>query len=91
MTLLNLYSKLVQLPMPEEMDDKLIHTLSLQVYQKLYAKAIMKQGTYKITLSTTEAQGFWLQWNEAKLPTEMVLEKTLLSKYCLIVHQKFAV
>jgi hypothetical protein len=89
MSLLNLFRELSLLPMPTEMEDKLIHAHMLTIYQKFYAKAIMKNKSYSIKLTAPEAIAFWLNWVNAKLPAEMVFEKNLLLTINNNIEQKF--
>jgi cytosine/uracil/thiamine/allantoin permease len=47
---------------PTVMGEKLVHVLMLEIYQKLYQKAILSKKEYSLKLSAPEAIAFWLYW-----------------------------
>ena len=76
---------------PVGMQTKMLHSVLMDVYEKMYKKDFAKKKTYSITLKTHEAVAFWMFFQRYQLPAEMVFEQNLVFTISNSIHQKFSV
>lgn len=78
-------------PTPKDnMYEKLLQTIMVGIYKKLYAKTVEKKASYRITLTPVEAIAFWEYWTDHDYPCT-TLAGNLLNQLCNSIHQKFTV
>lgn len=68
---------------------KLVYSVMLGVYKKLYARAVEKRSKYTITLLPAEAFAFFLLYNNYPLEPAS-FEGNLITTICNNIHQKYA-
>jgi hypothetical protein len=75
---------------PSDMNGKMLHSILMEIYEKMYRKAFKKKSSYTITLKDHEAVGFYMFFTAFPVPSEMVFEANLINTINNSIHQKLS-
>jgi hypothetical protein len=75
---------------PDGMNAKMLHSILMEIYEKMYRKAFKKKSSYSVLLKDFEAVGFYMFFSKYSIDPEMVFEANLIRTINNSIHQKLS-
>ncbi len=88
--LLAFFEHMIKGAKPQGMSGKMLHSILMSVYEKLYKKAFHRKDRYAISLHDHEALGFWFFFKEYQFDSAQIFEANLIHAINNRIHQKYS-